>query len=211
MLSRRNLLAVLAALPVVAAAGPSRAAAVADPRAFIQNLADTAMNTVAVGGLSDAERAERIRGLFVKTFDLNEIGKFVLGRYWRAATPAQQQEFLRLFEDIQVYTWTLRFRDYSGETLEIVGVTPDGERGTLVESRIQRNRQPPIAVQWRLRQQEDGPKVVDIVVEGVSMAITHRSDYTSALQGQGGRVDGLLDIMRRKVTQLQGETSARAH
>lgn len=211
MLSRRSLISVFAAVAATAAlALPARADAGADARAFIQNLADTAMNTVAVKTLPDDERTRRFRTLFVDTFDLPEIGKLVLGRYWRIATPAQQQEFLRLFEDIQVYTWTKRFKDYSGETLEITAVAPEGETDMLVDSRIKRERLEPINVNWRLRKHADGFKVLDIKVEGASMAFTHRSEYTSVIQSAGGQVDGLLAAMRKKVAQLRAETAAAA-
>lgn len=206
MLSRRSLIAAFAAVAaVVSLAAPVRADTNADARAFIQRLADTAMNTVAVKGLTDEERASRFRTLFVDTFDLPEIGKLVLARYWRTATPEQQQEFLRLFEDIQVYTWTRRFKDYSGETLDILGVQAEGENDLQVESRIKRQKLDPIAVSWRVRRAGDTFKVLDIKVEGASMAFTHRSEYSSVIQGNGGKVEALLAALRKKVAQLQSE------
>ncbi len=214
MLSRRSLIAAFAAVAaVVSLAAPVRADTNADARAFIQRLADTAMNTVAVKGLTDEERASRFRTLFVDTFDLPEIGKLVLARYWRTATPEQQQEFLRLFEDIQVYTWTRRFKDYSGETLDILGVQAEGENDLQVESRIKRQKLDPIAVSWRVRRAGDTFKVLDIKVEGASMAFTHRSEYSSVIQGNGGKVEALLAALRKKVAQLQAEvgTGARAN
>ncbi|MBC7906804.1 MAG: ABC transporter substrate-binding protein [Rhodospirillaceae bacterium] len=211
MMSRRFLIAAFAAtLALFTVALPAQADANADARAFIQRLADTAMNTVAVKGLSDDERARRFRTLFVDTFDLPEIGKLVLGRYWRVATPEQQQEFLRLFEEIQVYTWTKRFRDYSGETLDILALAPEGENDVLVDSRIKRERLEPINVAWRVRKSADGFKVLDIKVEGASMAFTHRSEYASVIQGAGGQVEGLLAAMRKKVAQMQVEGATAA-
>lgn len=213
MLSRRTLIAACAALAVVAldfVSGPARADSNTEARAFIQRLADTAMNTVAIKGLPDDERNHRFRTLFVDTFDLPEIGKLVLGRYWRAATPEQQQEFLKLFEDIQVYTWARRFRDYSGETLDILGVAPEGETDVLVDSRIRREKLEPIAVTWRVRKTPEGFKVLDIKVEGASMAFTHRSEYTSVIQGAGGQVEGLLAAMRKKLLQLKAESATAA-
>lgn len=208
MLSRRSLIAALVAVTaLVSLGGPARADSSADARAFIQRLADTAMNTVAVKGLSDDERARRFRTLFVDTFDLPEIGKLVLGRFWRVATPEQQQEFLHLFEDVQVYTWTRRFRDYSGETLDILGIQSEGEADLLVDSRIKRGRLEPIAVAWRVRKSGDTFKVLDIKVEGASMAFTHRSEYSSVIQGNGGQVEALLVALRKKVAQLQSEVS----
>lgn len=206
MLSRRFLIAAFAAVVSVAALGePARADNAADARAFIQTLADNAMNTVAVKGLNDEERAKRFRTLFVDTFDLPEIGKLVLARHWKAATPEQQQEFLTLFEDVQVYTWTRRFKDYSGETLEILGVQAEGETDLQVESRMLRDKLEPIAVGWRVRKSGATFKVLDIKVEGASMALTHRSEYSSVIQANGGQVAGLIVALRKKVAQLQAE------
>jgi|AGTN01.3.fsa_nt_gi ABC-type transport system involved in resistance to organic solvents, auxiliary component len=207
MLFRRTLIAAFAAFAALAPLGaPARADDPADARAFIQQLADTAMDTVAVKGLPDQEREGRFRNLFVDTFDLPEIGKLVLGRYWRQTTPEQRQEFLRLFEDIQVHTWTRRFKDYGGETLEVLAVVPEGETDFLVESRIKRQQFEPIAVGWRVRKGGDAYKVLDIKVEGASMAFTHRSEYSSVIQGSGGKVEGLLAAMRKKVGQMQAES-----
>lgn len=208
MLTRRFLIAAFAAVAGLSVlGGPARADNAADARAFIQKLADNAMGTVAVKGLSDEERAKRFRTLFVDTFDLPEIGKLVLARHWKVATPEQQQEFLTLFEDVQVYTWTRRFKDYSGETLEIQSVVPEGETDWQVESRMLRDRLDPIAVGWRLRKSGEVFKVLDIKVEGASMALTHRSEYSSVIQANGGQITGLIAALRKKVAQLQAEAA----
>lgn len=209
MFSRRLLIAACAAIvSLVVVGAPARAEVADDARAFIQKLADTAMSTVAVKGVSDEERSRRFRTLFVDTFDLPEIGKLVLARHWRAATPEQQQEFLTLFEDVQVYTWTRRFKEYSGETLEILGVQAEEGADILVESRIKREKLEPIAVSWRVRKSDATFKVLDIKVEGASMALTHRSEYASVVQGGGGKIDSLLVALRKKVAQLRAEVIA---
>ncbi len=200
--------ATLCFLAAVAIPASGRAATTAtttqDAQTFIQRLAHEAITTVADSQLSDAERDDHFRRLFVSSFDIPEIGRFVLSRYWRTATPDQQQNFLKLFEDINVLTWAQRFKDYHGETLETLGATKDGDRGWIVDSRITRKQGPPIPVQWRIRQSDDGSfRVVDIIVEGVSMAITYRSDYAAAMQSSGGRVDSLLAAMRKKIDQLK--------
>jgi phospholipid transport system substrate-binding protein len=208
MISRRSLLQSALAGAVFCAAGlPSRAAE-ADPRAFVDHLATQAMDTMVAKGVSDAERTARFRTLFTNAVDMPELAKFVLGRYWRTATPEQQQEFLKLFEDILVLTWANRFKDYAGGVQhQVTGATPDGERGVFVESRVSREKQEPISLQWRLRQPDGGFKVVDLIVEGSSMAITYRSEYASVIQSSGGKVDGLLNAMRKKIAQLQADPS----
>ncbi|MBW7851118.1 MAG: ABC transporter substrate-binding protein [Rhodospirillales bacterium] len=207
MLSRRLLLqTVLATVPFLLVGGqPARADTASEAGRFIQDLADTAIATAAAGNISETERVDRFRRLFVSAFDLPEIARFVLGRYWRTATPAQQQRFLELFREITVLTWSRRFQDYGGETLDVINVAADGEQGMFVESRINRMAGgQAIPVTWRLRRREGRFQIVDIIVEGVSMAITHRSEYTSAVRSNGGDLDGLLTAMANKIDVLRG-------
>lgn len=208
MISRRPfLLAALGGVSLlVAPLRPAAAeAAPADPAvAFVNRLADTAMQTMVGKGIADSERATRFRTLFTTDVDLAEIGRRVLGRYWRIATPEQQRDFLRLFEDIVVLTWSSRFKDYGGDLRHtVVGLVDDGERGLTVTSRVERDRQQPITLQWRLKRIEGGFRVVDLIVEGSSMAVTYQSEYASVIRANGDRIDGLLSALRRKVAELQ--------
>lgn len=203
MIFRRFLIAVLAGLFLGIAFNPI-AAAEADPKVFVSQLAGKAMETMTAKGMSDTERNQRFRSQFTSDVDLPEIGKFVLGRHWRAATPEQQQEFLKSFEDIVVLTWATRFKDYGGDLRHVVtNAATDGERGVVVESKVERDHQSPINLQWKLKKGEADLRVVDLVVEGASMAITYRNEYAAVIQANGGKIDGLLGAMRTKVTELQ--------
>lgn len=210
MLTRRTFLSTAAALGLGALGLPSvLRAQEADPKAFIEGLAQQAINTV-TAQMSEDERIHRFRTLFVSAFDLPEISRFVLGRYWRAATPEQQQQFLSLFEQLTVLTWAKRFKDYKGEQVEVTGVAKDGEKGVFVESRINHTTGgQPIPVTWRLRQPTGSYKIIDIVIEGVSMAITNRSEYNSVMQAQGGSMDGLLQTMRNKIAAMRNEAGVK--
>jgi phospholipid transport system substrate-binding protein len=204
MFRRTFLQAGIIFLTLASCLGAVRAQTAQDAEKFIQNLAQTAISTVAEKSLSQNERDDRFRRLFVSSFDLPQIARFVLARYWRQATPDQQRDFLKEFEDFNVLTWARRFQDYNGEKLDTRGATKEGDRGWLVDSQILRNQGPPIPVQWRLRQGDDGNlRIVDIIVEGVSMAITNRSDYNAALQSNGGNISALLSTMRAKIDQLR--------
>ncbi|MGE5503413.1 MAG: phospholipid-binding protein MlaC [Actinomycetota bacterium] len=210
---RRTVLkAALAGLFLLVSTVAAPAAAEEDAKAFVNRVANAAMETMTAKNMSDQERVAKFRTLFVANVDLPEIGRFVLGRYWRTATPEQQHEFIKLFEDIVVLTWSTRFKDYAGGMIhEVTNVTQDGERGLVVDSLVKADKQQePIMLQWRLRQPDNGFKVVDLVVAGSSMAITYRSEYASVVQSNGGKVDGLLAAMRRKVAQLEAERASAA-
>jgi phospholipid transport system substrate-binding protein len=204
MIRRRFLCAALALGLAVAMSAQACAASAEEARAFVQDLAQKAIATVADKQLGDEPRNERFRQLFISAFDLPEIGRFVLSRYWRKATPEQQTEFVKLFEETNVLVWSKRFKDYDGERLETSGATKDGDSGWVVDSQILRPRGQPIPVQWRLDQSGDGRlHITDIVSEGVSMALTQRQDYSAAMQSNGGNVDALLSSMRTKIDQIR--------
>jgi phospholipid transport system substrate-binding protein len=206
MHSRRILLrAVLAGFLMVFTAGGAQAASDQDARAFVERLARSALDMMANKSLSERDRAVQFRQLFTSSVDLPEIGRFVLGRHWNSpTTPEQRTEFLRLFEDMVVLTWAGRFRDYSGNVVhQVTTVSADGERGYFVESAVKRENQEPIDLRWRLRQADGALKVIDLIVESSDMAITYRSEYASVLRNNGGKMDGLLSAMQKKVAELQ--------
>lgn len=185
-------------------AGTARAQTADGARQFVEATAQSAIATMADKQLSRNDRDDRFRSLFVQSFDIPEIGRFVLSRHWRAATPDQQKEFLALFEEITVLTWARRFQDYNGEHLEMLDTTKSGDHDWLVNSRIVRPNGPANQVQWRLHQIADGSlRITDVIAESVSMAITLRADYASTMQTNGGKIDSLLATMRTKLDQLR--------
>ena len=205
---RRAFAAVLIAASLVTAAAGARADQAADAAAaqtFIRTLADKALVLVNSTTMKDAERAEGFRALFVEAFDIPEIGRFVLGRHWKSASPDQQQQFLKAFEDFTVLTWSTRFKDYSGVSLEILGASPADEGFMIVESRIVRTQGDPLPVGWRVHKVGEQWKITDILIEDVSMALTQRQDFAAVIQSSGNSVGGLLDTMNKKIGELRAE------
>ena len=173
-----------------------------DPTAFINHFAEVGIDDILSADINEADKTERFRGLFNEGFDIPAIGRFVLARNWRRANDTEKQEFVGLFEDVIVYTWSRRFSKYDGQTIDVRGTTPDGETGTLVDSAIVDSNGESISVQWRLRQREEGLRIVDVIVEGVSMAITYRQEYASVIRQRGG-LNGLLALLRQQVSALE--------
>lgn len=186
--------------PAFAQAGQFRAgAAVPEAGEFISKMASEAIGGLADKTLSPEERVAKFRQLLATGFDVPYIGRFVLGRYWRIANDAEKNEFLKLFEDFIVKTYADRFRDYSGENLRIGAAKADDATQATVFSDILRPSGPPVKVEWRVERQESGFKIVDVVVEGVSMSITQRDDFSSVIQRNGGKVENLNKVLRDKL------------
>ena len=169
----------------------------ADTEKFIASLGDRALQVLVVDSQSEAEREDAFRGLLSEGFDLRLISRYALGRYWRRATKEQRAEYAKLFEDFIVETYVARLSEYSGETLKVVGSRPD-DQDTIVHSEIVRDGRPPIRVDWRVRNGDEQLKIIDVVVEGVSMLLTQRDEFASVIQRSGGNVEGLLERLREK-------------
>ena len=145
-----------------------------------------------------SERLTRFRQLFHADFDGPGIARFVLGRYWRNASEQEQQEFLKLFEDYVVFVYGTRLSNFSGETFKIRGTRAD-EAGTVVSTDIiSPGGEAPIKVDWRLISDKGAFKINDVIIEGISMLATQRSEFASVIQRHGGQVSGLLELMRER-------------
>jgi phospholipid transport system substrate-binding protein len=145
-----------------------------------------------------AIREARFRELFHEDFDCPGIARFVLGRYWRTASPEEQQEFIKLFENYVVFVYTVRLADFGGETFKVRGSRSDGD-GVIVSTDVASPGRPtPLRIDWRLVDDDGAYKINDVIVEGVSMAVTQRSEFASVVQRNGGQIRGLMAMMREK-------------
>lgn len=195
-MNRRLLLIAIGLFAVGPALPAPPAAAATDPAAVIASLGNEALKVLGKN-VDPNLRVTRFRQLFTEDFDVPAIARFVLGRYWRLATPAQQQEFVHVFTNYIALAYANRLAEYSGETLRVTGTraAPDGQ---LVSSQIIRTDGPPARVDWLLTPQGGAYKITDVVVEGVSMAVTQRSEFASVIQRNGGQVQGLITALREK-------------
>ena len=180
-------------------AGPGVRAAAADAASFINDLVSDALKTLGNKQLSNDDRATRFRNLLDSDFDIPRIARFVLGRYWNEASEQDRQKFQKLFEEYIVRSYAKRFSEYSGEQVKVTGSRPESETSTLVQSQILRpNGAPPAKVDWRVRKDGAAFKIVDVDVEGVSMVLTQREEFSSVIQRSGG-VAGLNKTLEEKL------------
>jgi phospholipid transport system substrate-binding protein len=206
-ISRRSALSSVAAVALIGFARAPVLAQEADATAFVNTFAQKGISEILTANIPNAEKQARFRAMFQTYFDIPAIGRFVLARFSKSASPAELEKFNTLFEDVIVYTWSRRFSEYNGQTLKVSGQQPDGNEGVLVKSTILGNASGSYGVDWRLRKRPEGFKVLDIVVEGVSMAITYRQDYSTVIS-QTGSFAGLLAQMEKQVADLKAQQGA---
>jgi phospholipid transport system substrate-binding protein len=169
----------------------------ADAVAFMNKLWNSAVD-VLNNKTDPGIREARFRELFHTDFDCPGIARFVLGRYWRNASAAEQQEFVKLFEDYAVFVYATRLSNFGGETLKVRGSRSDGDGVIVSTDVISPGGAPPMKIDWRLVADNGTYKISDIIVEGISMMVTQRSEFASVVQRNGGNVGGLIAMMRER-------------
>ncbi len=184
-------------------AGPADANGAAAAQ-HIQNLSQQAIGTLARRDLTLAQREAALAQIFDQGFDIDLIGRIVLGKAWRRATPEQQRDYLALFSLYVVRTFANRLAGYAGETVVVVGTRDAGKKDIYVDSRINRPSSTPVAAAWRVREINGQPRVIDVVVEGVSLALTQRDDFAAVVKKNG--VAGLLEVLRAKTQRLSAQS-----
>lgn len=206
---RRVLLGAFAVMPALSLApnlltGVARAAAPSEAVAhhFIKT-SGAQLVAIVNGPGTTSQKGAKLRALVDNIVAVNQIGKFVLGRYWRVATPAQRNEYMKLFHETLAYNITLQIRAYKGVTFTTGRVT-SGPEGEMVNTRVSRQGQSPAHVQWVVDTVAGQPKIVDVVVEGTSLRVTERSEYSSVINDHGGQVQALISAMKQQLARMQG-------
>jgi len=205
-LLRHSLLTMVVILITGALAPACPAAAGTDPAAFISNLGKRLQ---AVSNYTSPEqKLAKIHELFGENFDVAGLGRFVVGRFWRIFTSSEQQEFLGLFENFVVLTYSKRLLEYAegGGGPRVTGSRPDLD-GAIVFSEITNGSGPwagrrptvqPIKVDWRLSTRDGNYKISDVIIDGLSMAANGRSQLEGVVECNGGQAHAILAVMRQE-------------
>lgn len=197
-LTRRSVLSALgaasfmAALPGAALAGHS-----AEAEAFIQKLADESVNVLSDQSLTEAQKIEKFDLILSRDVDMGRVGRFVLGRYWRGLPEDLLDDYLETYQDYLIHSNAARLSAYSGGSIQVTTSVPDARGQIIVKSHtVSDDGSDPINIDWRLRENEGELKIIDIVIAGISMALTQRDEFSAILQRSGGKIDPLMQRMQ---------------
>lgn len=193
--------AVHAEVAVAATVPPAEAS---DPKVqasleFVKSTAEKGLTFLSDPQSTQDQKKSEFKKLLNSSFDLQTIARFALGRYWNQATPAQQKEYSELFRKMVVEVYANRFGDYKGQSFDVKSARSISDKDTMVTSLIvPTDGSENIQVDWRVRNKDGAYKIVDVLVTGVSMSVTQRSEFASVIQRGGGKVDVLIQYLKEK-------------
>jgi phospholipid transport system substrate-binding protein len=175
------------------------AQAVERASAFVQQTGDRLV-AIVNGNLAPADKRRGLAQIMETSIDIDGIGRFCLGRFWRTASPDQQKQFVAEFHEVLVTNIASKLGEYRGVRLTVQrGRQQDDE--VIVTTIVERPNNPQTTVDWIIEKPDSAPRIIDVVAEGTSLRLTQRQDYASYLARNNNDIDALIKAMKQQVAQ----------
>jgi phospholipid transport system substrate-binding protein len=127
----------------------------------------------------------------------------VLARHWKTLNEDQQRRFTQEFKEHLAVTYGQNVDSYHDQKVEILGSRDEARGDKTVQTHVARAGQKPFQVDYRVRQVGDEWKIIDVIVEGVSLVANFRSQFQQIMASGG--IDHLLKLLHEK--NVKGEAA----
>ena len=165
-----------------------------DPKMFIQELVDDAINKLSDKNLTEEEKASFIEIIAVENVDINALGLYTLGELRKSTDKSILNRYQQIFQKYFLKSLTSRLTDYSSNKFEVIGAEKKSSKYTIVESKIvSSENQPEIKINWRIyTKNPEKPLIRDLIVEGLSLARTQKEEFASILNSNNNDINFLI-------------------
>ena len=199
-MNRWQRMAVLLGIGVATAQGADQS-----PRAVVDHTVNAALAVLQDRDLPTAEKRVRLERIVYANVDFDVLARLVLAQEWNRFSEAQHATFLAEFKQHLSQTYGDRIESYRDERVEIVGERDEVRGDHTVRTKIVRDGPNDIAVDYRLRAHEGNWRIIDFVIEGVSLVANYRAQFQEVL-GNGGPAR-LIEELREKNTTARTRSS----
>ena len=165
-----------------------------DPKIFIKELVDDAINTLNNKNISITEKNKKIKSIALGNVDIKALGMYTLGSVRKTLDKENLGKYHNLFEKYFLKSLTSRLADYSSQEFEVLGAEQKSEIYTIVKSKIVKSSsQPEIKIDWRVYTKDlEKPLIRDLIVEGLSLAKTQKEEFSSILSSNDNNINILF-------------------
>jgi len=204
-----GLLAAAAVLPLLNLPWTARSAwsevAPADAETAVHDLAAQIWQSLGQADLAEQARIGAIAAMLVEATDVELLSRLVLGRYWQRLDDEQKARYQALFRDVVMRSFASRLNQYAKdaqgpleERFTITSSAPAGKQDVLVRSRVRPLSGGTLAVDWRLRGSDGGPVIIDVIIGGVSLLVSQRSEFAAVIERSD--MEGLLAELQARAS-----------
>ena len=171
-----------------------------EPYLFVQetvNSASEALNK----RLSKEEKMEKLKIIAKKTVDIQGIGNYSLGTYRKTISDQKKNEYFNMFEQYFLKSFASRLAEYTDPKIRVDSQKKLNEKYTMVSSvLLSTKKRPEVKIDWRVvTKNPDNPLIIDVIIEGVSLAKVQREEFNSIIQNNDNNIDALLNNLKEFV------------
>jgi phospholipid transport system substrate-binding protein len=177
----------------------------ADPANVIEELNAALLEVmIAADALGYEGRFEQLAPVLEASYDFPFMTRIACGTSWRDMTAEQQADLIALFTEMSIANYAARFDGYGGETFEIVGESEGPRDAVVVESLLLRPADKAVGLNYVLRNQADGWRIVDVLLDAKYSELARQKSEFSAVLGRGGAAD-LASLLQDKIDNLEAD------
>ena len=164
---------------------------------FVENLGKEVVEKVSDVNISDNERLQNFKQLYLSTFDNYYISRFVLGRYWKTIDKNIQKQFIESFNKYIVATYAPKFKGWKGNFKATDSLFENNYYNVKMD--IENKDGPTLKMMWKMYLNKNKEfKILDVNIDGVSMLVTQRAEFLSVIKNNPNGVKGLISEMDKK-------------
>ena len=168
-------------------------------RLFIESLGQEVLTKIAAKNITEKQREKNFRELYTRAFDNNYISQFVLGRYWKKINKKTQEEFVKSFNEYLIMIYAPKFKGWSGKFKTISSQVENNMYVVAMQLVTNSNSPTSLNLDWRMILKNKEFKILDVNIDGVSMLVTQRAEFSSVIKNHPLGVKGLIKQMNDKV------------
>ena len=147
---------------------------------------------------SKDEKIEKLKEIALDTVDIDGIGRYTLGSYKNEITNIQMTEYKILFRQYFLKSFASRLAEYSNPEIEVISKKKLNKNYTMVSSiLVSTKKRPEVKIDWRVSTKDPkNPLIINLVIEGLSLARTQKEEFSSIIQSNGGDINALFENLR---------------
>ena len=167
-----------------------------EPDVFVQSTVNRASEVLAKK-ISKEDKINELKLIAKDTVDIRGIGFYTLGSFRKNLSENQKNEYLDLFEDYFLKSFSSRLSEYTNPKIEVQNKKVLSKNYTIVNSLlVGTSERPEVKIDWRIyTKNPDNPLIRDLIIEGLSLVRTQKEEFASILNSNDGEINSLFKVL----------------
>ena len=168
-----------------------------EPKEFVQSVANEA-SLILTNNSTKEQKIEELKSIAKKSVDFRGIGYYSLGAHRKNLSDDKKKEYLIIFEKYFLKSFSSRLAEYTDPKIRVDSQKKLNEKYTIVSSvLLATEEKPEVNIDWRIvTKNPDKPLIIDVVIEGVSLAKVQKEEFNSIIQSNNGDINALLTSLK---------------